>query len=96
MNIVRATIKQTNVKASVSGAIVYTGGTTLNAMQLTVTSAGQTVFTLTTSVPSPTRTFLIINSATYINGIDYTVAGNTLTWFNLFQLKTTYSITLYY
>ena len=56
---------------------------------LTITSNGQTVFTLPTAPFSAALTYIIINTATYTSPTHFTLSGATVTWLNPFPLSTT-------
>jgi hypothetical protein len=48
---------------------------------------GQTAFALSASPSTPSQVLAWVNGVLYENGVDYTVAGSTLTWTNaLFAL----------
>jgi hypothetical protein len=90
-------IQATNVQ----DALVETYAESLQAKfiqeELTVTSNGQTQFLLSQTPYSNQSVTLFINAAAYINGIDFTISGDLVTWLNRgFSLTTADEITAAY
>lgn len=62
---------------------------------LTISSNGQTSFSLDTAPAQPTELFLFLNGLKQWTGIDYTISGMTITWLGI-TLQTTDSLEAVY
>ena len=67
-----------------------------NVEQTFTPTIGQTVFTLS-QTSAGRRILVFVNGQEQLQGTDYTVSGNTLTWLNTdFSLDTIDRLTIYY
>lgn len=74
-------------------------GPTYTQEQLTISSNGQTVFTISQDVQLPLRAFASTNSGIYLPTIHFTLGGagnRTFTWLNLFPLDTQDELVVFY
>lgn len=83
-------IQSTNLQDAIVETYAESGHTQFTQESIPVTSAGQTMFLLSNTPFSSQSVSLFIDSAVYINGIDFTVSGDVITWLNRgFTLNTT-------
>lgn len=63
---------------------------------LTITTDGQTAFTLPSVPLQPSLSRMTLNTLTCMYGVDYTIAGTALTWTSVVPLSTTDSLDIIY
>ena len=90
-------IQSTNVQDAIEEVYNESSHATFTQENLTVHSNGQVLFLLSQTPLNNQSVSLFVNSAVYINGLDFTVSGDVITWLNRnFGLVTTDQITAAY